>query len=426
MIDRTNQPPIRSMGELNMIVPEHILLKNGIPLNVIRSGSEDVVRLDILIGAGRWNQSQNLQALFANRMLREGTVRLSGEKIAEQLDYYGAWLDLSTSFEYSYITLYSLNKYFQQTLSIVASMLMEPIYPEDRLQTVVNANLQQWIVNSVKVESIAQQAFVQAIFGLEHPNGKVTTKQSYTNLTRQCLVDFYKEKYHSGNCWIYLSGKVTSSILSQVQDVLGSESWGEVKLLVPRIKKRIESASEKSICVKVDNTMQSCVKMGCTTVNANHPDSNEMKVLMTVFGGYFGSRLMQNIREDKGYTYGISSGISTTPDTGVMIVNTETANEHVEALIREVYHEMDVLRTDLIPANELDMVRNYMIGDACRSYEGPFAQSDAWIYLQTNNLSPDYFQDSIDAIRYVKATKLRKLAQKYFKNDKMFEVVAGK
>lgn len=115
-----------------------------------------------------------------------------------------------------------------------------------------------------------------------------------------------------------------------------------------------------------------CRKMGYTTITREHPDYLKLRVLMTVFGGYFGSRLMSNIREEKGYTYGISAGIMFYPDSGLLIVSTETDNEYVEPLIQEVYHEIDRLHQEVVPVEELSMVRNYMLGEMCRSYESAF------------------------------------------------------
>lgn len=426
MIDRNIQPTIRSIDEFNIIKPEHIVMRNDIPLYVTRAGNQDVVRVDIVIGSGRWEQNHPLQALFCNRMLREGSVRLSFSEIAEQLDFYGAWLELSSGLQYSYITLYSLNKYFQQTLSVLSSILFEPTFPAQQLSTVIDNNLQQWRVNSAKVDYLARQNFLNCIFGDNHPSGSITTEKFYNEITRDILLDYYKENYHSGNCSIYLSGNITTSILSQVEDVLGSSPWGEVKKAPERKDYYRVTVPEKRKTIHVDDAMQSCVKIGCPIIGFDHPDSYKLKVLMTVFGGYFGSRLMQNIREDKGYTYGISASINNTPDTGILGISTETANEHVECLIKEVYHEMEVLQNDLIPDSELHMVCNYMLGDMCRTYEGPFAQSDAWVFLYTNHLNVDYFQNSLEAIRSVNPKELRQLAQQYFKIDKMVEVIAGK
>ena len=110
-MDRTIQPEIQAMKDFSILPPVRTTLPNGIPLAVINAGEQEVVRMDILFAGGRWHQSQKLQALFTNRMLREGTRKYTTATIAEKLDYYGSWLELSSSSEYAYLTIYSLNKY---------------------------------------------------------------------------------------------------------------------------------------------------------------------------------------------------------------------------------------------------------------------------------------------------------------------------
>lgn len=161
----------------------------------------------------------------------------------------------------------------------------------------------------------------------------------------------------------------------------------------------------------------------------NGPSSSGLlkaRVMVTLFGGYFGSRLMSNIREDKGYTYGIGAGIVSYPETGILTVSTEAANEYVNSIITEVYREMDKLCNDLVPQEELEMVKNYMLGDLCRSYEGPFSLSDAWIYIETAGLDERFFIRSLDAIRGITREEIRILAQKYFCKENLIEVIAGK
>ncbi len=426
MLNRKIQPEIKAIEQISIAIPQRKTMSNGIPLNVIEAGNQDVVRVDILIGAGKWHQTQLLQTLFTNRMLREGTKRFTSAEIAEKLDYYGAWLELSTSMEYSYITLYSLNKYFANTLEIVESIVKEPVFPEKELSTVVETNKHQFLINSTKVEYLAQKSFASSIFGEEHPCGRFAIEADYEKVTSACLKEFYDQYYHSGNCSIYISGKVTDEILNLLENSFGKESWGKIENKVLTLPADIKTTSLTRVFTEQDSAMQSSIKMGKVMIQRTHPDYYKMRVLITIFGGYFGSRLMSNIREDKGYTYGISSGIASYPDAGVFVVSTEAANEYAEDIIKEVYNEMKTLQTELVPESELEMVRNYMLGEMCRSYEGPFSLSDAWMFIQTSHLSDFYFGESLKAVQNVTAEELRTLAQRYFNQENMIEIVAGK
>jgi predicted Zn-dependent peptidase len=426
MLDRTTPPSIRPLGAFSLTRPERQKLKNGIPLNIIRAGSQEVVRFDVLIGAGQWHQTQALQAMFANRMLREGTSSLTSAQIAEKLDYYGAWLELSSSPNCGFITLYSLNKYFPKTLAIIADMLMNPLFPEKELEVVVESNRQQFLVNSTRVEVIARKNFNRALFGEQHPFGRYAEEADYGRLTAEVLREFYRKYYHSGNCTLYVSGKVTPEIERCIEENLGDAPWGETREVSPLQLIDPQPTTEKRVFVEKSDALQSSLKMGCFVMDRLHPDFLKTRAMVTLFGGYFGSRLMSNIREDKGYTYGIGAGIVNCPGSGVMAITTEADNQYIEAIVKEVYHEMDRLCNDLAPQEELEMLKSYMLGDFCRSYEGPFSLSEAWIYVQTADLDDDFFNRQVDSIRSITAEEIRDLAQRYLCKEKLIEVVAGK
>lgn len=425
-LNRLTPPPVRPLSDLHVTYPERRLLKNGIRLNVLDIGTEDVVRFDLLIGAGQWHQSQALQAMFTNRMLREGTASLTSRQISEKLDYYGAMLELSSSVNCGFITLYSLNKYFPQTLSLVADMLMHPTFPEKEMNVVVEMNKQRFLVNSSRVEMKARKRLNRALFGAAHPLGRYAETEDYDRLTPEVLRSFYRQHYHSGNCSIYVSGKVTDEIVRCIERTLGDAPWGDVKEATPFLPLAPQQEPGKRFFVEKEDALQSSIKLGGFVMDRLHPDFLKTRVMVTLLGGYFGSRLMSNIREEKGYTYGIGAGIVTYPGISVLAISTEAANEYADPIIAEVYKEMDRLCNEQVPQAELDMVKNYMLGDWCRSYEGPFSLSDAWIYTETGGLDDRFFERSIEAIQSITCGEVRELAQKYLCKENLIEVVAGK
>lgn len=425
-IDRTQQPVVNDMEPFPVAQPKRRIMANGVPLSVIAQGDQEVVRLDIIINAGRWQQSKPLQATFTTRMLREGSKQLSGREVAERLDFYGARLELYTGVSHSQLTLYCLYKYFDQTAAIVESILKEPAFPQDRVDTVLQANRQQYLINQKKVSFLGRKALRLAAFGPGHPLGMTEEEWDYDRLTPGMLREFYTKYYHSGNCSVFLSGFVGRDVEERVEQLFGRGAWGEVRPYEePEAYPICPTKARRTFLEKAD-ALQSCVLLGWHTLRWKEPDFLKLRVLITVFGGYFGSRLMSNIREDKGYTYGISARILDFPDTGLGIVACETATANVEPLIGEVYREMERLRTELIGEEELDMVRNYLLGEMARSYEGAFSLADAWINFEWAELPAAYPERSMRAVKDVTAEELRGLAQKYLTEEGVFEIVAGR
>ena len=425
MLNRKDIPPVHPIESIDIPNPEIIKLRNGISLYKINVGDEEVIRLDILIGGGQHSQNKTLQSMFTNRMLREGCLGRSSQQIAEKLDFYGAWLDLSSSVNYNFVTLYSLNKYFDQTLDVLSGIVKQPTFPENEFATVVDNNRQQYLVNSERVDMMSRKKLNESLFGISHPLGKYAYLDDYSNINIGDLKEFYRKNYHSGNVTIFVSGKVTDDIVSRIERAFGDEQWGEVKAATSFIDVEPMPCEEKHIFIRKENALQSSLRMGGFFLDREHPDFLKSRVLVTLFGGYFGSRLMSNIREDKGYTYGIGAGVISYPHRGVLAISTEAANAFIPSIITEVYSEMDRLCNDMVSDKELNMVKSYMIGDMCRAYEGPFSISDAWIYTFISSLSSDFYQKSLEAIKSVTKEEILVLAQKYFSKQNLIEVVAG-
>lgn len=426
MLNRTQQPKIKRLNEITIIPPERKTMRNGITLNIINAGEQEVVRVDFMFKGGRYQQTKPLQALFTNRMLREGSSKFTSTDISNKLDYYGAWLELSSSCEYSYISLYTLNKYFPYTIEIIESIIKEPTFPEKEFNTVLDANKQQFLVNQTRMDFISQKYFNLAVFGCDHPSGNSITLDDYLQLNREDLQEFHNCFYNSDNCSIYISGRTTEAIISSLEEKFGYTSWGNIKEKFVYTHPLLKPHTEKRLFIEHPDAMQNSLRIGGPTITHQHPDYLKMKVVTTLLGGYFGCRLMTNIREDKGYTYGISAGIITYPGTNLLVISTEADSEYTENIIKEVYCEIDTLKKQLITEEELDMVKNYMAGSMYRNYEGPFSISDTWMLIESEHLDDNYLRKYLDAILSITQTEVMELSQLHLLSDTFIEVIAGK
>lgn len=426
MLNRNLQPDICEPEQIAVQQPELYTLPNGIPLYILDACDCEVTRIDVLMDGGRWHQKQPLQALFTNRMLREGTRRYTAAQIAEKLDYYGAWLDLASASEHTYVTLYSLNKYLPNTLDLLESIIKEPVFPADELKVIINNNIQQFLVNSSKVEFLAHRGLVKAVYGSAHPVGYVVQEDDYRKITSETLQQFYDNFYHSGSCSIYLSGRITPDCIRRVESVFGTGTFGSHWQKVEKIHYLPVSTTERRVFIELPDALQSAVRIGGLSLDRCHPDYLKMRVVITLLGGYFGSRLMSNIREEKGYTYGIAASLMTYPDHGMLAISAETTNEYVDPLISEVYHEIDRLQNELVSDEELKMLKNYMLGDMCRSYESAFSLADVWISLQVSGLSSSYFAEALNAVKNITPDEIRELSQKYICKESLKEIISGR
>jgi len=421
---RSISPEIKSIEHIRFRKADLHTLSNGIPVHTLSVGNEEVVRIDCMFRAGIYYQGHSLVASFTNQMLKEGTLNRNAAEIAEKLDFYGSWLHLSCTHHYAYVTLYSLNKYLPQTILLLEDMLLNSIFPEKEFEIYLNKRKQQYLVDQKKVQLLARKNFLSALYGTEHPYGKTADMDDFNRLKVEWLREFYKQFYTLDNCQIVVSGKITPAVLDCVKDTFGKVR--QVKSNgIKKTEFTINPSSEHHRFIEKADSVQSAVQIGRPMFNRKHPDYHKFRILNTVLGGYFGSRLMSNIREDKGYTYGITSGLTTFLDTGHLSIATQTGIEFTQPLIREVYNEMERLCSELIPEDELETVKNYMLGEHIRMFDGGFTLTDTFISLLANELDYSFYEKNVEIIQSTTAEELQALAVNYFSPKGFYEIIAG-
>lgn len=421
MLDRTVPPMVQSLP-FTFRKPGRQVFPNGIPLYMIEATGQEVVRIDFVFSVGQWHQTQKLQALFTCRMLREGCRGYSSSSFAERLDYYGAWLELSVAMNRTFVTLYTLKKFFPQTIALVQRMLFEPAFSEEHFLTIRANNKAQFQVNMQKGEVLAMRALRHSVYGVTHPCGMSIMPEDYDALHTDALVDFYGRYYGSRNCTIYLSGSIDDGVVSQVESLFGRMEWGSSSLVGDR-EYSLSPANERNVVIVHPDSVQCSIRMGCLLMDVKEADYLPMRVLNTVLGGYFGSRLMKNVRESKGYTYHIGSDLVTNTSQVMFMVSCEALADKAEEVMDEVRNEILRLQTQLVPDAELRMVRNYMTGEICRNYEGAFSLTDAYIFMEHLGLPQTHIEDTVGAIRTTDAARLQQLARRYLHPESLYTVV---
>lgn len=420
MPDRTIMPEIREVK--NLVVPPPVLwhLSNGVPVYETNLGTQDIIKLDMVFFAGRPCEHKKLVSRTTAAMLKEGTAHYSSADIAELVDYYGGTLSLPISLDTSSVLLYSLRKHFDRLLPVVTGLLSEPTFPQEELEAFVKRNKRRLQVELTKNDVVAYRHFTEMLYGTEHPYGYNSFPETYDAVKREDLQRHFQDNYTTGNCLIFLSGKVDKEIRSLLDEHLG-------KAMLPGERRQVAvpSATTRPQKVKIahPDSVQTAVRVGRRLFNRNHEDYNGMYVLNTILGGYFSSRLMANIREDKGYTYNIYSSHDIMLRGGYFYVGTEVGNEFVEATLREIYHEMDRLQKEPVGKEELTMVKNYLLGNLLTNLDGPFNIAEVVKTFVTEGLPLSTFEELAKYIGSVQPEQLQELAGKYFKKDDLWEVV---
>ena len=437
-VNRKTPPGFKTVQTIEFIEAVENPLNNGMPLYLIDAGTQDLVSIELIFPAGLWHHSSPLLASTVNAMLNEGTSKYSSAEIAEKIDYYGAFLEMESGKDFAYISLYTLNKHLKNTLPLLGEVIKNSIFPERELEIYLQNRKQKFIVNNEKVGFVASKKFNEILFGNDHPYGHNVTLNDFEQLKRKDIVDFYDQFYKLDACRVIAAGRIPGNLIGLMNKHFGSSnrlkvvaetsvgSPGTQCLGVGQEDIERSLGPEGKHFIEKKDALQSAIRIGKKLFNKKHPDYMGMLILNTVLGGYFGSRLMANIREDKGYTYGIYSAVVSLQNSGCFFISTEVGVHVCNKAIDEIYGELKRLREELIPEEELTLVKNYMLGALLRSIDGPFALADKFKGIMEYGLDYGYYTMFIDTIKEITSVKLIDLANKYLQQEDMYQVVVGK
>ena len=408
-----------------VVIPDAISLRlnNGVPVYLIDAGTEDIMRLEFTFKAGQVNEYLPLLASTTNRMLSEGSQNYSSEELNRILDFHGAFLNLSAEKDRAGIVIFFLSKHIDKVLELSREILFRPVFSEPELNSLMKKRLRWYQVNREKVQNLAIDQFFESVFGRHHPYGHQLSESDFENINPAILKDFHAKYYTPDNMAVIISGKLhekTFELLNyyfgdiKTQNIYNEESGNILK-------------GEKKRKVHIDKpgSVQSAIRIGSTTINKRHPDYPGLKILDSVLGGYFGSRLMKNIREEKGYTYGISSAVSSLDLTGYKVISTDVGTNNCQKTLAEIYKEIHLLQSTPVEKEELTIVRNYMSGEMLRMFDGPFALAESFKSAWEFGLDNNYYFRLAEKIKTIDPDEITELAKTYYNIDDLYQVTVG-
>ena len=422
MLNRNIAPPIVDAVNFNLQLKPYqkFTLKNGVEVYSVHAGAEEVMAIEWVFRAGNAYEDNNLVAATTNFLLKNGTSTKTAFQINEHFDYYGSYLNRACYNETATLSLHTLTRHFEKLLPDVRELLTDSTLPQEELD-IYRQNMKQRLkVSLKKADFIAGRLIDVYLFGEKHPYGKFSSAEDFDALQQEQVKEFYKKYYQQGKLIIFASGRLPANLEDLLNKYFGDLPYGDV----PQLDIPSSPATEKKYRVTNDEKgVQGSIRLARHFPNRHHPDFLKAQVLNTLFGGFFGSRLMENIREDKGYTYGIHSYLQNHIMQSAWMVTTEAGRDVSEATIEEVHKEMKLLRDELVDDEELLLVRNYMMGSILGDLDGPFQIMARWKNIILNDLDEQYFYNSINAIKTVTAEELQALAQKYLNPEEFYELV---
>ncbi|MBP5548568.1 MAG: insulinase family protein [Bacteroidales bacterium] len=405
------------------LVPLQYTMPNGNILYYFPDSHIDIVKIDILFNAGTVMQDKLMQSAASIQLITEGTSRHTAREIAEFMDFRGIVIEKNNDEVSATVTVYTLSRYIAQLLPLLHEMITEATYPDEEFAVYINKYRQKIQTAMQKTSYVSRKLFYRGLYGKDHPQGRFATLSDIDSLTVDDVRSFHSRFHHLRNAVFVLSGNVTDEVLALFGTTFGcGESPQPWNFSIPAPSKSATGLIEEQVEGAVQNTL--CVGRRLP-YKWDDMEYARFMVLSTVLGGYFGSRLMTNIREDKGYTYGIYSQTRIFRDSIAFYIVSDVSSSKVKPALEEIMHELECLRKEHISADELELVRSCMMGDFMRSIDGIFERSERFRQQFVTGVTEQFTENYISAVESVTPVQLQQIASRIFSEGDLLTVSAG-
>ena len=429
-VERKNKAPVsREILQINLPKPIEAKLKNGMTVLILEDHRAPYINLQLHIGGAGALFEPVDQIGLANttaQMLREGTKSRNSVQIAEEIDRLGASLSAGASFGSPDVVLSAagLSDNFDAWFGVAVDVLLNPNFPVDELEKLKQRQRVQLREQRSAANFLLNERFNNAVFG-EHPAAHVSmTRESIDAISREALVKWHRERYGPQNAILGIAGDVRAKeLIAKLEQRLATWKKSESRQTWPRDP--AAAASRKVFLVNRPNSVQTTVALGNIAIARRSPDYLAMVVMNDVIGGGASSRLFLNLREEKGYTYGVYSDFSAGRYPGPWRAGGNMRTEVTEGALAEFFDEIRRIREEKVPPAELEESKRSIAASFALSLEQPTRVLNFAITAKLYGLPADYWDTYASRIMAVTAEDVQRVARKYLNPDAVQLVAVG-
>ncbi len=415
-------PKINKIPSLNLSRPKTYQLDNGTKLILIEGSGPEVVKIDIVFKGGRTIESHKLTARMCSAMLREGSKKTSAKALAEELDFYGVSLRSASNLDSSFITFSTLNKHLEYILPLISDVILSPTLSDESFEKYKQKFKDNLSIDLQKSELVSYREFTSILYGNDHPYGYNTTGELLDQLDSKLVKEYHSSSFGNKNCFIIVSGNPPSDIIERINNQFGQ--FQNSNSIVSSLTSPIDT-NQKKFEFKLENKNQTAIKIGKRLFNRNHPDFASMFLVNMILGGFFGSRLVKTIRENKGFTYNIYSSIDALVHDGYFYIGTEVDSNAANETSEIIRSEIEKLRIHPIEPQELEMVKNYLNGNFLNLLDGPFMMGNILKTIELEDRKIEDVESFFTKIQNTSSDDVNGLVQKHLSIEDLIEVRVG-
>ncbi len=419
MLNRILIPELKAVQKIHFIEPKKIKLDGEAELFFMDKVTDETVRIELHFQAGQIHGKKNMSS-FVSALLLSGTKNKKGSKIHEELDELGAYIDNEISMEFAFVNLFCLRKNAKKAVEILLDAIRKVEFPQHEITDLIQEKRQSFLISSEKVSYLSRREFQKHMFADSPIYSRQVELEDYDSILREDLVEFHQKNYLKGLKKVVVVANIEIEFIDFLIENLNNLSLKEKFTFEHSFKNQ-----SGAFHVFKKGAVQTSIRAGIPLFNKKNPDFFGFQVLQTILGDYFGSRLMSNIREDKGYTYGIGCGLVELAETGYFVIATEVGHKVTNETLKEIKFEIELLKNELVNIEELDLVKNYLLGQLLKSADGPNAMMDLFLSVEQHQLDLEFYNNFIEKIKNIKVQEIKDLANKYLDWSKFTIVKAG-
>lgn len=418
-MDRTQQPQLEGINKIDFVKPKVFGATDHCKLYCMTEVPNETSRFDLYFDAGSVQGEIGI-ATAVSGLLLSGTKDKTSIEINEAINSLGGFLEIGVANENAVVSIYALKENILPIARILKDAIQNCQFDEVEVAEYINDKKQKFKVSMEKVATLAQRSLKQHLFHSDENYSRINKLEDFDLIKRQNLQKFHREHYLEGLSKMVLIGAFNQDEIDSFMDVFGSWAKNSDTSYLDHFS-NLKGYSH----IEKEGAVQTAVRVARPLFTKEHPDYLDFLILNTILGDYFGSRLMTNIREDKGYTYGIGTMVAELSKIGYFLVGTEVGKDVKDATLQEIQYEFKRLQTELVSPEELELVKNYMLGQLLKSADGPYSMMDLFLSAELHDLNLDFYNDAISSINNITPTRILELANKYLNWDDFTIVSAG-
>lgn len=422
--DRSTPPPVKVYEKLHLPTLHRTVINPGTEINIIRTGSKPANNIAIVWNYGTACTEGGLAPTYVPTMLMQGTAKLSAEEIPDRIDFLGAFVGHNSAPQFTSVDCLSLNVFTPELIDLVADFMINPVFPEDRFMALKRKALAEFDLSRKRTTVIARERLAILMAGDDHPYFRPASREAIETLSVEQVRNAWREGVFGSAISLFAAGDISDTVLRSVEDFARAIHQDVIKATpAPVVSMKPEMPGTRYVEMK--GASQSSVAIGIPAVQRCHPDYIPLRISVIALGGYFGSRLMQNIREDKGLTYGISASLAGQPEGSTINIQADCDPAYVTRVIDEIQTEMRRMADEPLPIAEFERLRSYYMTTVAATLESFKSVCDHYRSALTIGFPDNYFEAQQDWLQTITPDIIRTMAQIYFDPERAITVVAG-